>query len=583
MSKSASSLQHSLFDMLRQHISTELPIVRCTKSILVHLSHTLEDTILKNKIPAMLFTGFQESSHWREEAHRYAELTHIALQVCVFAGKPLPPESHAQQLHIELAEGDPLRQEWFLLILSDSFSVLLCGQDTLQQVSIEADRQFDTIWTFDRAHIAQTLDILERVVAHYRPERLAQLQQARQTYTLHSPDEKLLSQFVMDVLSHENILNHEIREQALLLQTIMKHVGLYAYIIEIPNEGERTMRPIFGDFSALFGYPFGKEEKVDYWFDKLVHPEDKARFYAQQKALMPNIIASNTYRYIHRDGHVIWLQVMSQTVSTPEGMIRYGTAMDVTPLYHAQEVEREKRRLEQALEHEKEVNATRTYFMNSVMHEFRNPLASILLASEMLQRYKDRMSDEEKDKRLRIIQTQIIQLRDTLDDMALIMNNQISQMGFHPISDHIRRYVNDVINRFRDGRAMYHQLILEDTLSSEPHLIDTRLLKYIIPAILRNAVDYSAQGTTILCRLFRDGNTIVFSVKDEGIGIPIDDQPHIFEPLFRAKNVPPAHHGGGLGLTVAQECVQLHGGRIEFHSQEGIGSEFRVIIPYVPS
>lgn len=581
MTKSASPLQHSLFDMLHQHISTELPIVRCSKSTLAHLSYILEDTILKNKIPAMLFMGFQELSHGYEQTRRYEQFAQIALQVCVFAGKPLPPESYAQQLHIELAEGDPLRQEWFLLILSDSFSVLLCGQDTRQDVSDEEDRQFDTIWTFDQIYITQTLTILEQVIAHYRPERLAQLQDARQTHMLNPPNEMLLSQFLIDVLNHENILEHEFREQSLLLQTVMKQMGLYAYIVEIPNDGKGIIRPVFGDFNALFGYSFEQIKDADYWFDELVYHDDKARFYLTQKMRPLNLIASNDYRYLHRDGHVLWLRVMSQTVSSPSGTIRYGTFMDVTPLYHAQEIEREKQRLAQALEQEKELNAIRTYFMNSVMYEFRNPLASILLASEMLQRYKDKMTEEERDKRLRIIQTQVIQLRDTLDDMALIMNNQISRMGFHPISDHIRRYVNEVINRFRDGRAMYHHLILEDTLSDDPHLIDTRLLKYIIPAILRNAVDYSAQGTTILCRLFREENSIVFSVKDEGIGIPIDDQSHIFKPLFRGKNLPSSHHGGGLGLTVAQECAQLHGGRIEFHSQVGVGSEFRVIIPYV--
>lgn len=584
MSNLTTPLQHSLFDHLRQEIPHGLPIIRCTKSTLVHLSHILEDTVLKNKIPAMLFTGFQESSHWREETQRYDELADIALQVCIFAGKPLPSESHAKQLHIELADGDPLRQEWFLLILSDRFSVLLCGQDRLDNVANEEDREFDTIWTFNRSHINQTLDILEDVIKQYRPDRLLSLQQARQTYTLSAPDESLLSQFFIDVLSHENILDREIRRQSALLQNVMRHVGLYAYTIETNSKGDSHVRLVFGDFDALFGYTMGISDNPRYWFDKLIHPEDKSRFEANQKKLLHGVMASNDYRYIRSDGGIIWLRIMSQTVATKDGTTRYGIFMDVTPLYKANEIEHENKRLEHELKQEKELNAARNYFINSVMHEFRNPLASILLASEILERYKHKMSEEDKDKRLRIIQTQIVQLRDTLDDMSLIMNNQLSELGFHPTPHHAGRYMGDLIARFREGRGASHQLILEDTLTADDnHMLDLRLLKYIIPPILRNAIDFSAQGTTIICKVWREGDTLIFSVTDEGIGIPKDDQAHIFEPMYRAKNIPPAQHGGGLGLTIAHQCVTLHHGTIEFESQEGIGSVFRVIIPYLPA
>ncbi|MCL4253966.1 MAG: PAS domain-containing protein [Anaerolineae bacterium] len=584
MSNLTTPLQHSLFDHLRQEIPHGLPIIRCTKSTLVHLSHILEDTVLKNKIPAMLFTGFQESSHWREETQRYDELADIALQVCIFAGKPLPSESHAKQLHIELADGDPLRQEWFLLILSDRFSVLLCGQDRLDNVANEEDREFDTIWTFNRSHINQTLDILEDVIKQYRPDRLLSLQQARQTYTLSAPDESLLSQFFIDVLSHENILDREIRRQSALLQNVMRHVGLYAYTIETNSKGDSHVRLVFGDFDTLFGYTIGISDNPRYWFDKLIHPEDKSRFEANQKKLLHGVMASNDYRYIRSDGGIIWLRIMSQTVATKDGTTRYGIFMDVTPLYKANEIEHENKRLEHELKQEKELNAARNYFINSVMHEFRNPLASILLASEILERYKHKMSEEDKDKRLRIIQTQIVQLRDTLDDMSLIMNNQLSELGFHPTPHHAGRYMGDLIARFREGRGASHQLILEDTLTADDnHMLDLRLLKYIIPPILRNAIDFSAQGTTIICKVWREGDTLIFSVTDKGIGIPKDDQAHIFEPMYRAKNIPPAQHGGGLGLTIAHQCVTLHHGTIEFESQEGIGSVFRVIIPYLPA
>src|SRR6185503_17856961 len=104
----------SLFKLLRQKLDQRLPTVRCTKATLVHLSHTLEDTILSRRIPAMIFTGFQESAYWRQETERYWALAQVAQQVCIFAGAPLPPESETTSLHVTLNGNDPLRQEWFL-------------------------------------------------------------------------------------------------------------------------------------------------------------------------------------------------------------------------------------------------------------------------------------------------------------------------------------------------------------------------------------------------------------------------------------------------------------------------------------
>ncbi|NJO84350.1 MAG: hypothetical protein HC828_17270 [Blastochloris sp.] len=96
---------------MRHELGTRLPVVRCTKATLVHLSHTLEDLVLRHNIPALLFTGFQESSHWREETRRYRALVDVAQQVCIFAGGALPPESNAKELHITLHGDDPLRQD----------------------------------------------------------------------------------------------------------------------------------------------------------------------------------------------------------------------------------------------------------------------------------------------------------------------------------------------------------------------------------------------------------------------------------------------------------------------------------------
>jgi signal transduction histidine kinase len=199
----------SLFRQLKREFS-EIQSILCSKATLVHLSHTLEDIVLRNRIPAMLFTGFQESSHWRKETERYRELATVAQQMCIFAGKPLPPDSNARWLQVELEGDDPLRQEWFLLILSPQFSVLLCGQDQQAAVSEESLRQFETFWTFDPVHLVQALESVEAVLDHYAPDKAQQLRAARMANPPTQPAPTLMMYFMSEMLRFQERLQQRL-------------------------------------------------------------------------------------------------------------------------------------------------------------------------------------------------------------------------------------------------------------------------------------------------------------------------------------------------------------------------------------
>jgi signal transduction histidine kinase len=162
-------------------------------------------------IPALLFTGFQESSHWREETERYRALAEVAQQVCIFAGAPLPPESSERQLHVTLVGDDPLRQEWFVVLLCPQFCALLCGQDRQEPASPEALCQFDTLWSFSPAVVGQVLDLLEQVVGQYRPERLAPLREARGRLPPVPPDPELITRFTVELIRFEEQLHRQLQ------------------------------------------------------------------------------------------------------------------------------------------------------------------------------------------------------------------------------------------------------------------------------------------------------------------------------------------------------------------------------------
>ncbi len=108
--------------------------------------------------------------------------------------------------------------------------------------------------------------------------------------------------------------------------------------------------------------------------------------------------------------------------------------------------------------------------------------------------------------------------------------------------------------------------------------LDKKLIRRIINNLVSNAIKYSPDDTTIVITLTYAAEMLALTVRDEGIGIPADDINHLFEPFHRAVNVGTIS-GTGLGLVIAKEAVELHGGSISLETQVGIGTTFTVRIP----
>ena len=96
--------------------------------------------------------------------------------------------------------------------------------------------------------------------------------------------------------------------------------------------------------------------------------------------------------------------------------------------------------------------------------------------------------------------------------------------------------------------------------------------------LLSNAIKYSPHGGTVCLRVEDQGDTLLFTVSDQGIGIPEADQDQLFVSFHRASNVG-AIAGTGLGLPIVKEAVSCHAGSIAVESAEGLGSTFRVVLP----
>lgn len=237
--------------------------------------------------------------------------------------------------------------------------------------------------------------------------------------------------------------------------------------------------------------------------------------------------------------------------------------------------------LREALQQEKELSELKSRFVSMASHEFRTPLATIQVSTESLKNYRTRMTDEQIDGRLQKIETQIKQMTLLLEDVLTIGHAQAGKIDFNPIWIDVAQLVQSIVDEFRNINTLQHRLVytFSDVVACSHDRVDEKLFRQIVTNLISNAMKYSPPGSDVFLDL-SCANGIVFSVRDQGIGIPEEDQKHLFEAFHRASNVGNIP-GSGLGLSIAHYAVALHQGTLTFVSEVGVGTTFTVSIPIV--
>lgn len=234
--------------------------------------------------------------------------------------------------------------------------------------------------------------------------------------------------------------------------------------------------------------------------------------------------------------------------------------------------------LRTAVEKEKELNELKTRFVSMASHELRTPLATIRAITETVSAYRHKLTEDQIDKKLNNILDQVDFLKDIMDDVLQLARLQARRVEYKPSKLDLETLLRDILDEFRSHPNNTHQFLYLCETSILPIYADKKLIRQLINNVLSNAVKYSLPDQPITVRLQQVDGLLVFSVHDGGIGIPEADLTHLFEPFHRASNVGTIH-GTGLGLVIAKEAVDLHGGTLSVESQLGVGTTFTVRLP----
>jgi two-component system sensor histidine kinase VicK len=236
--------------------------------------------------------------------------------------------------------------------------------------------------------------------------------------------------------------------------------------------------------------------------------------------------------------------------------------------------------LERDLSKEMAIDRAKTEFVSVASHQLRTPLAAMNWYLEML-----RSTNTSKSK---LEQEYFSEVENGVKRMIELVNNLLSASRFelgtftvHLEDLDIGVLLDGVVHELKTHLNRKKIDLIVDLAKVPKMKLDSELTRFIFQNLLSNAVKYTPDGGRIVVNLKHEGDNVVVSINDNGLGIPDSLQQNIFEKFFRADNVRRMDtEGTGLGLYIVKSVVESTGGKVWFESKENVGTTFFVSLPF---
>lgn len=240
-----------------------------------------------------------------------------------------------------------------------------------------------------------------------------------------------------------------------------------------------------------------------------------------------------------------------------------------------------KAEVEHALEKERELGSLKSRFVSMASHEFRTPLSTILSSVTLIDRYEDAVYTEKRKKHISRIKASVRNLTSILNDFLSLGKLEEGKIQLRPKVFKLKPLLEALYDEMQAISKKGQRIQLSFIGENEDIRQDDQVLKNVLHNLLSNAIKYSEEDTTITFKVELTTSEMHIEVQDAGIGIPEEEQHHLFERFFRAHNATNIQ-GTGLGLSIVKEYSELMGGNITFESTVGVGTSFKLAIPRLP-
>ena len=246
------------------------------------------------------------------------------------------------------------------------------------------------------------------------------------------------------------------------------------------------------------------------------------------------------------------------------------------------EIERRKEaenKIKESLKKERELNELKTKFLSLVSHEFKTPLSGILTSTALIGKYQSSEHQDKREKHIKTITSKVKYLNNILDDFLSVERLETGKVTYKISLFPLSKVINEVIYNanmlLKEGQFIHYPEGIDEIEIQ----FDEKVLELVLTNLIHNAIKYSAENTAITLQVILQKNTLQIAIKDQGIGIPKEEQKFIFNRYFRAENAL-LNQGTGIGLNIAKSHLENLGGTISFESEQNKGSIFKVEIPF---
>ena len=300
-----------------------------------------------------------------------------------------------------------------------------------------------------------------------------------------------------------------------------------------------------------------------------IDPEDQSLMAARLEQRRCGIANVHDFRFRRADGRELWAIVSASPYMDDQGIVVgiLGMLTDIT----------DRKRAEEEL---RNADRRKEEFLAVLSHELRNPLAPIQTAVDLLEQAGTSGAGSERE--LAMIKRQVQNLKRLVDDLLDVSRISRGKIELRKELVELAAVVAEAVEAVRPLFDEQHQE-LHVSIPDEPIFLeaDSTRLEQILSNLLINAAKYTPQGGRIWLDVEQFRSEVVIRVRDTGIGIEPELLPKVFDLFLQGeRRVGLSHEGGGIGLSLARNLVELHGGTITAHSQgPDMGSEFVVTFP----
>ena len=244
-----------------------------------------------------------------------------------------------------------------------------------------------------------------------------------------------------------------------------------------------------------------------------------------------------------------------------------------------QKLEESQKELSEALDKEKQLNEIKSRFVSMASHEFRTPLTTVMSSASLLSKYTKEDDQDKRNRHIERIKSSVDHLNDILNDFLSLGKLNEGKIEPQPEKFNLYDVMSDVIDGMKDLTRKGQTLQLNSDKKIEISS-DKKMLRNIFVNLISNAIKFSEEDKPILIAVEKTKEKLKISVKDEGIGIPVEDQEHLFSSFFRGANVTNIQ-GTGLGLHIVKRYADLLNGELELKSELNKGTTVILYLPII--